>query len=150
MKYPVLMLLAALISGSCVAEVAVPPVVDISPLPTLGSEWRKTNPFRELPVAVDIGRSAFNQSCARCHGTDANPSGAPAPDLRQLERGCRRIGDAEIKARCMADNDTYFSKSVREGKIIVGVTHMPPWKSVLSQEIVWSIQAFIESRRPGL
>ena len=46
----------------------------------------------------------------------------------------------------MADNDTYFSKTVQQGKVIVGVMHMPPWKDVLSQELVWAIQRFIESR----
>ena len=51
--------------------------------------------------------------------------GVPAPDLRQLNRYCQRIADTELKAACMRDNDQYFSKTVQQGKIIVGVMHMP-------------------------
>jgi len=38
---------------------------------------------------------------------------------------------------------------VRKGKIIVGVTHMPPWPGILPQELAWAIQVFIESRGAG-
>lgn len=128
-------------------EIAAAPVVDDSVLAPLGPDWRKNNPYRGQAVAIEIGHSAFNQSCARCHGVDANPgNGMPAPDLRQLDRTCRRIAEGELKARCMADNDAFFIKSVRHGKIIVGVTHMPPWEGVLKQELAWAIQAFIETQ----
>lgn len=126
-------------------EVAVAPVVDQSGLPPLGAEVR-SNPYRGYAWAIEVGQSAFNQSCARCHGVDANPAGAPAPDLRQLNRFCRRIGEPAVQVACLADNDAYFSKTVANGKTIVGVMHMPPWKNVLSPELVWAIQAFIESR----
>lgn len=129
------------------AEVAVAPVLDLSGLPSLGDAWRKGNPYRGNPTAIAVGQSAFNQSCARCHGADASPvGGAPAPDLRQLNRYCRNIADSGLQAACMTDNDQYFGKSVREGKTVVGVVHMPSWNDVLSQEVVWAIQAFIESR----
>ena len=147
------MLLAASVAAT---EVDTPPDVDYSALPPLGHLWRDTNPYRNLPEALPIGRSAFNQSCARCHGADAATNAAPAPDLRNLDRGCRRIADAALKARCMADNDAYFAKTVRDGKIIIGVVHMPPWGEVLAQELAWAIQAFIEVQarttpiRPGV
>ena len=95
------------------------------------------------PVA---GEAAYAQACARCHGADASTNAAPAPDLRNLDRGCRRIADPALKARCQADNDAYFAKTVRQGKVILGVTHMPPWQGVLSQELAWAIQVFVESR----
>lgn len=129
------------------AEVAIAPVLDQSGLPSLGEVWLKGNPYRGNPTAVAVGQSAFNQSCARCHGADASPvGGAPAPDLRQLNRYCRSIADSGLQAACMTDNDYYFRKTVQQGKVIVGVVHMPSWKDVLSQEVVWAIQAFIESR----
>ncbi|WP_260602156.1 aldehyde dehydrogenase family protein, partial [Pseudomonas aeruginosa] len=56
----------------------------------LGKEWRDTNPYREPyakhDLAVEIGASAYNQNCARCHGLEAK-SGGIAPDLRLLETG---------------------------------------------------------------
>lgn len=143
-------LLAALLAGSASAtEIAIAPQVDASRLPALGSAWLAANPYRNQAAASDaiaIGRDAYNQSCARCHGADASTNAAPAPDLRNLNRSCRRIADPELKAWCLRDNDAYFAKSVRHGKIILGVTHMPPWEGVLQQELAWAIQVFIESR----
>ena len=130
-------------------EVAVAPQVDASRLPSLGKTWLAANPYRNQPAAAEavaIGRDAYNQSCARCHGADASTNAAPAPDLRNLNRSCRRIADAELKAWCLRDNDAYFAKTVREGKIIVGVTHMPPWADILPQELAWSIQLFFEAQ----
>jgi hypothetical protein len=109
-------------------------------------------PYRHQPAAAEavaIGRDAYNQACARCHGVDASTNAAPAPDLRKLDRGCRRIAEPALKARCQADNDAYFARTVRQGKVILGVTHMPPWQGVLSQELAWAIQVFIESRAAG-
>lgn len=130
-------------------EIAVAPEVSTAGLPALGPQWLATNPYRNQPVAAEarsVGREAYNQACARCHGLEASTNAAPAPDLRNLDRGCRRIADPPLKARCQADNDAYFAKTVRQGKTILGVTHMPPWQGVLSQELAWSIQAFVESR----
>lgn len=142
-----ILILAAVLSAAAWAnEVAVAPVVDASALPPLGETWRETNPYRGLPAALAVGQSAYNQACARCHGADAATRAAPAPDLRNLDRGCRRIVSHELKARCMADNDAYFAKTVRRGKTIVGVVHMPPWDGVLPQEVAWAIQTFVEAR----
>lgn len=132
------------------AEVAVAPVLDRSGLPSLGETWLNGNPYRGNPRAVEVGQSAYKQSCARCHGDDAGTAGgAPAPDLRQLNRYCRSIANPALQTACMADNDQYFKKTVLQGKAVVGVVHMPPWKDVLIQEDVWAIQTFIESRIGG-
>jgi cytochrome c-550 PedF len=128
------------------ANVAQAPVLDRSSLAPLGEVWRDGNPYRGNAQAIGVGKSAFNQSCARCHGVDASAvGGAPAPDLRQLNRYCRGIGNPVLQAACMLDNDQYFKKTVQQGKVVVGVRHMPAWKDVLLQEDVWAIQAFIES-----
>jgi cytochrome c-550 PedF len=140
--------MTVLLSSSALAnEIAVAPAVLPDGLPPLGETWRSENPYRGNPEAIAIGQQAYNQACARCHGADASTNAAPAPDLRNLNRFCKRIGDAELKAACMRDNDAYFAKTVRNGKVIVGVTHMPPWQGVLKQELAWAIQTFIESRK---
>lgn len=146
-----LFLCSAMLSTAVLAnELPVPVTVELGALPRLGEVWQKGNPYRGNPLAVDIGDSAFHQACARCHGPAANPSGSfPAPDLRQLNRSCRPIADADLKARCLADNDQYFSKSVREGKVVVGVVHMPRWQETLNQETIWAIQTYIESQIPA-
>lgn len=143
-----LMLLSAVLFSGLVAaqEVAVAPDVDAAGLPALGTIWLEANPYRGNAAAIAIGQAAYNQACARCHGADASTRAAPAPDLRQLDRYCRRIADSELNAACMRDNDAYFARTVRHGKVVVGVTHMPPWQGVLKQELAWAIQVFVESR----
>lgn len=150
MKKMLVTAMAVLLAASALAdEVAVAPTVLPDGLPPLGEIWRSENPYRGNPEAVAIGQKAYSQACARCHGADASTNAAPAPDLRNLNRFCRRISDAELNAACMRDNDAYFAKTVRNGKVIVGVTHMPPWQGVLKQELAWAIQTFIESRKTG-
>ncbi|CAH2602605.1 Cytochrome c550 [Rhodovastum atsumiense] len=127
-------------------EVAVRPQVDASALAPLGAEWRGVNPYRGQAEAIEIGRITYAQTCARCHGPEANATGYPAPDLRRVDLACRRIVDPAIKAKCIADNDVFFSKSARKGKIIVGVVHMPAWEPVLGQELIWAIRSYVETR----
>ena len=147
MKKLLITLLTAFFATSVLAnEVAVAPTVSPDGLPSLGETWRSENPYRGNAEAIAIGQQAYNQACARCHGADASTNAAPAPDLRNLNRFCKRIGDTELKAACLRDNDAYFAKTVRNGKIIVDVTHMPPWDGVLKQELAWAIQVFVESR----
>ncbi|MBU1365843.1 MAG: c-type cytochrome [Gammaproteobacteria bacterium] len=145
-KLLVVLFTAFLSSLAAANEVAVAPAVEADGLPPLGATWLSENPYRGNPVALAIGQQAYNQACARCHGADASTNAAPAPDLRNLNRFCKRISDAELNAACRRDNDAWFAKSVRKGKIIVGVTHMPPWQGVLKQELAWAIQVFFESR----
>ena len=113
----------------------VPQAVDTARLPALGDAWRETNPYRGDSAAVDIGASAYNQNCARCHGLEAI-SGGIAPDLRRLDLA--------------PDTDEYFVQSVRRGKIRNGMTYMPPFEGVLNQEAVWAIKAYLETRRGSL
>ena len=61
-----------------------PQSIDTAELPQLGEEWLERNPYRELTgdvrkAVLDIGASAYNQNCARCHGL-GGVSGGIAPD----------------------------------------------------------------------
>ena len=106
-----------------------PQPVDTTGLPVLGEVWQPENPYRDVPKAVEIGGSGYNQNCARCHGLDVI-SGGLAPDLRYLEKG--------------KDGDEWFLERVRKGFAIDGATKMPPFEGVLSQEALWAIRAYIE------
>ena len=123
----------------------VKPQVDTGALPAAAKTWDEPNPLRGNKDAVVIGRSAFNQACAQCHGADANGSRSPAPDLRRMGIGCRRIQDEALRQRCMGDADAFFIKSVRYGKQKFGIVHMPPWEGVLTPEVAWSIRSFVEN-----
>ena len=107
-----------------------PQAVDTTGLKELGKEWVETNPYRKNERAIEIGASAFNQNCARCHGLGA-VSGGIAPDLRYLP-----VGD---------EGDEYFKDRVIHGAIRNGVTYMPAFDGVLSQEALWAIRAWLET-----
>jgi len=123
-----------------------PQAVDTTGLPALGEGWREENPFRSNDVAVRIGTSAYNQNCARCHGLEAI-SGGIAPDLRKLDNDCSVLKDAARKAACQKEIDDYFLNTVRHGRTRNGAVYMPPFEGVMNQEAIWSIKAYLETRR---
>jgi cytochrome c-550 PedF len=123
-----------------------PQAVDTSSLPQLGPAWRDTNPFTGNAAAIKIGASAFNQNCARCHGLEAI-SGGIAPDLRRLDRDCVELPNEAKKAACYDETNVYFLTSIRHGKVRNGAVYMPPFEGILTQEAMWSIKAYLETRR---
>ena len=119
------------VSGSLWAHGDVTPQnVDITGLESLGEEWREENPFRDNELAIKIGKSAYAQNCARCHGLDAI-SGGIAPDLRELESGM--------------EGDEWFAYRVVNGAVRNGVPYMPKMADFMSQEALWSIRSWLES-----
>ncbi|MES9970078.1 MAG: cytochrome c-550 PedF [Candidatus Thiodiazotropha sp.] len=121
--------LSTIITGKALAHGDVAPqAIDTKHLPQLGEEWREVNPYRDNADAVTTGSSAYNQNCARCHGLGA-VSGGIAPDLRMLP--------AED------EGDEWFIYRVRNGAIRNGITYMPKFEGILSQEALWSIRAWL-------
>lgn len=115
-------------------------------LPPIGQPLRLPNPYRSLPAAAKIGEAAYARHCASCHGEGAVTPSAEGPELRRLNTFCNRLKDPSLKDRCLRDVDTYFMRSVLEGKIRAGSVHMPGWKDVLPQETIWAIRSFTETR----
>lgn len=143
--------IGALFIGAAVPEVfahgdVVPQAVDTTGLKNLGADWQAANPYRKDKTAIRIGDSAFNQNCARCHGLDAI-SGGISPDLRKLDAECSGLADAAKKAACYKEMDDYYAATVRRGRVRDGRVYMPPFESTLSQEAVWSIKTYLETRR---
>ena len=110
-----------------------PQPVDTKGLDPLGESWRAANPYRGNATAIKIGKSAYNQQCARCHGLEGI-SGGLAPDLRALEKG--------------AGGDKDFLPPVRKGVVRDGRTMMPKYEGVMSQEAMWAIRAWLETVPP--
>jgi len=111
-----------------------PQPVDTAGLEKLGDEWHTTNPYTDNAKAIEIGASAYNQNCARCHGLQA-VSGGIAPDLRKLEPG--------------EYGDEWYIEKVRNGIVRNGITYMPKFAESdggpLSQEALWAIRAYLET-----
>ncbi len=111
-----------------------PQPVDVTGLEPLGEEWVARNPYSGNEAAIEIGSSAYNQNCARCHGLGA-VSGGIAPDLRYLEH--------------TLDGDEWYVYRVTEGAVRNGVTYMPVFADSnggpLSQEALWAIRSWLET-----
>lgn len=130
-------LLGVTLSGQVLAHGDVTPqAVDTQGLQPLGEEWVDENPYRkpseDYELAVKVGASAYNQNCARCHGLEAI-SGGIAPDLRELAPDF--------------DGDEWYQYRVRNGAVRDGAVYMPKMADYLSQEALWAIRTYIESRR---
>lgn len=110
----------------------VPQPVDTKGLKAIGAAWAKENPYRENKRAIEIGASAYNQNCARCHGLEAI-SGGIAPDLRYLPEGI--------------EGDEWFVERVRNGAVRDGRVYMPKFEGVLSQEALWTIRSYLDTQR---
>lgn len=127
-----------LAAGVCAAAVTAlahgnvtPQPVNTDGLDKLGKEWRATNPYRDNAKATEIGASGYAQNCARCHGIEVI-SGGIAPDLRYLEQG--------------DGGDDWFKYRMQHGSVRDGKVYMPVFDGVLSQEALWAIRTYIESR----
>jgi len=113
-----------------------PQAVDTEGLETLPEEVALENPYRlmggeQYELAVEIGSSAYSANCARCHGLQVI-SGGIAPDLRLLE-------DGEF-------GDEWFMERVINGYSQNGAYKMPPFESIMSQEAMWAIRSYTETR----
>lgn len=111
-----------------------PQPVDTSDLPDIegGNDvWVARNPYSGNARAIEIGASAYNQNCARCHGLQAI-SGGIAPDLRYLEPG--------------ESGDEWFQERFRHGSVRDGKVYMPPFDEVLGQKAGWTIRAWLETQ----
>lgn len=126
-----------------------PQPVDTSTLPQVGQKWLDDNPYNKGSArteAIRIGASGYNQNCARCHGLEAI-SGGIAPDLRMLDTECTAMADEAKKNACMQEVNDYFIGTVRRGRTRDGRVYMPPFEGMLSQEALWAIKTYLESRR---
>jgi cytochrome c-550 PedF len=132
-------LLLALFPATAIMALAhgdvTPQPVDTAGLTTVGADWLSENPYRGKPeqfdAAVKVGASGYNQNCARCHGLEVI-SGGLAPDLRYLEAG--------------KEGDVWFLERIRGGYTQNGATKMPKFEGIFSQEAMWAIRSYIESR----
>ena len=107
---------------------AAPQKVDTKGLQEVSSDVSK-NPFSGNQKAIDVGKTAYNQNCARCHGLDAK-SGGIAPDLRLLTDG----------------DDEFFLGMVRGGVVRNGNVYMPPFpEEIIPNSALWAIYSWLET-----
>ena len=105
-----------------------PQAVDTKNLKSLGTEWLSENPYKGDEKAIALGKYAYSENCARCHGLDG-VSGGIAPDLRFLDDGI--------------EGDEWYMERVRGGAVRNGNVYMPPFEGILNQEAMWAIRAYL-------
>lgn len=139
-------LITLLAFGACVAlglakvhahGDVTPQPVNTDSLPPIGEEWLTENPYRGNAAAIEVGASAYNQNCARCHGLEVI-SGGITPDLRKL--------NSEDEFDSVADSDEWYMERVRNGAVINGNIYMPPFEGLMNQEAMWAIRAYIDTQ----
>ena len=128
----VALLMGLLVSPQVSAHGDVTPqAVDVSTLKPLGEKLLDENPYRGDKEAIRVGASAYTQNCARCHGL-GGISGGMSPDLRKMDID--------------KETDQYYLQAVLHGRSRNGAVYMPPFQSILSQEAVWAIRSYTDSR----
>ena len=55
--------------------------------------------------------------------------------------------DLAKKQACFAEMDEFYAATVRRGRVRDGRVYMPPFEGTLTQEAVWAIRTYIETRR---
>lgn len=111
-----------------------PQAIDITglePIKDSDTVWLETNPYPGNEKALEIGKHAYAQNCARCHGIEA-VSGGIAPDLRE-------------KLPLGQEGDEIFKERMVNGAIRNGVTYMPKFDGIVKQEGLWAIRSWLES-----
>ncbi len=86
------------------------------------------------------GKEVFDTKCASCHGSTGKGDG---PAAAALPTKPRDLSDASYVSTL---TDDHIFKTVKEGGAAVGKSPlMPPWGSVLSEEDIWNVVAYIRS-----
>ena len=140
-------LILGLLAVEAIAHGDVTPhPVDTSSLKPVGKEWVFPNPYRGDDKAAAAGAAGYLHNCAGCHGLNAITGGV-APDLLKMNQECLGMASKEQQAACLKDGDEYFKDITMSGKKTAdGRYTMPAYGEVFTQEAVWAIRAYIDSR----
>ena len=84
------------------------------------------------------GKEKYNQICASCHGPSGKGDG---PAAAALDPKPRNLSDAKYVSTI---SDEQLFKTVKEGGASVGKSPlMPAWGSVLSDNDIWNVIAYL-------
>ena len=70
-----------------------------------------------------------------------------AKEIRKLDAECASLKDQKRKQACVNEIDEFYVTTARRGRVRNGAVYMPPFEGTLSQEAMWSIKAYLETRR---
>jgi len=95
-------------------------------------EAKRRNPVPASAASVEEGKKLFQANCTTCHGPAGRGDGPAAASLKP------HPADLAEMAGHHPDGDLAW-------KIANGRGPMPPWKTALSQDQIWSLVNYIKS-----
>ena len=127
-----LVIFATLLLSACGASTSNGPR-EIGTLEFVPGEYAsKTNPLG-TDASMD-GATVFKTNCETCHGLQGHGDG---PIGEALDPKPQNLAALQTVA-----SDDYLFWRISEGK---PGTSMPPWKSILDEEQIWQLIAFIRT-----
>jgi len=94
------------------------------------AEASRPNPVPATADSVRMGASLFQKNCVSCHGVNADGKGMAGMMLKPRP--------TNLKAMAGGHSDGDFAYKIREGR-----GAMPAWKSVLNEEQIAALIAYI-------
>ena len=96
------------------------------------------NPLSMSDADVSAGNEIFQKFCSTCHGKTGEGNGPASASLDPKPEN--------LKETQGSLGDSYLFWRISEGGAMEPFTSgMPPWKSVLKEEQIWQVIAFIRS-----
>lgn len=107
--------------------------------PTPPAEYAgKTNPLEKDGAATEAGKQVYAANCAACHGDEAMGDGPAANSLNPKPQ--------PLALEMEALKDDYLYWRIAEGGAFSPFTSaMPAWKSILSEDEIWQVVAFMRT-----
>ena len=126
----VLMAVSIFVLSGCLSQSLEAPASISQPLPTVPTGYMG----KIIPSNVDAsaGANIFESDCVTCHGKNGHGDGPASQSLNP------RPANLVALSKISADDFLFW-------KISTGVdgTAMPAWKSILTDQQIWQIIAFI-------
>jgi len=107
--------------------------------PTPPAEYAgRNNPLARDAVAIEAGKQVYAANCAACHGDEAMGDGPAANSLNPKPM--------PLATEMNALQDDYIYWRIAEGGAFSPFTSaMPAWKSILSEDEIWQVIAFMHT-----
>lgn len=129
-------LIFALQTG-CGGSAGAPKTLDIQrpapPAPYAGM----TNPL-PADTAAEAGKQLYAANCASCHGPQGMGDGPAATSLNPQPR------PLAVEMKALKDDYLYW-RIAEGGAFAPFASAMPSWKSILSEEEIWQVIAFMRT-----
>jgi mono/diheme cytochrome c family protein len=98
----------------------------------------KTNPLINDGAAVEAGKQVYTSNCASCHGAEAMGDGPASNSLNPKPK------PLAIEMKSLPD-DYLFWRVSEGGAFSPFSSVMPAWKTILSEEEIWQVIAFLRT-----